>query len=299
VAGLALGLAGLAPLAAQESPLLWKLGLLRFAMALLIGAGLSIAGALLQGVLRNDLVETGLLGVNAGANLAATLAAVWLPALCVQVPLVVPAVAWLGALGAVSLVLALAAGPGGVVPTRLVLVGIAVGAALHALTIGAAAFSDFQGFLGVLARQIGGLSGAEGRQVLILGVLVAALAPPAWLLARRLNVLELGEERAASLGVHVGRTRLLALTVAAGLGGACVAVGGGIAFVGLLGPHVARRLVGPDYRRVLPVAAAVGAALVTTADLIGRTVLAPAELPAGLFVGVLGAPYLLYLLARA
>jgi iron complex transport system permease protein len=280
--------------------LAWKLRLVRALVALLVGACLSIAGAMLQGVMRNDLVEPGLLGVNAGGNLAAMGALLAWPGLALVSPGTFALVSWLGALGACLLVFLLGRGPGGYRPTQLLLTGIGVSAVVSALSVPLAMFAPIQirFFDAVFHREIGTLNAADPGQAALLASFLAVLGPAAWLLARPIDALRLGEEVAGSLGVDLGRTRVLALLVAAGLSGACVAVGGGMAFVGLLGPHIGRRFVGPRLQRLLPVAALAGGALVLAADVLGQHLLPRSEVPAGLLVGVVGAPYLLYLLMR-
>jgi iron complex transport system permease protein len=282
--------------AAAGDAVLWKLEMARTATAVLIGVGLAVSGGLLQGVLRNDLVEPGLIGINAGGNLAATLAMLALPPVAMAFPIGMEVVGGLGAFGAAVAVYLLASGPGGRPPLQLVLIGVSVGAALSAASTGVAAVAPIKVYYALIQRQAGSLSGADWPKLLSLAPFVLVLTPLAFALSHAADVSMLGDETATGLGLRVSRTRLGAFAVASGLSGACVAVGGGISFVGLLAPHIARRFVGPGQRRMLLVAGLFGGLLMLAADLVGRVVLRPSELPAGLFVGLIGAPYLLYLL---
>ncbi|MCB9535620.1 MAG: iron ABC transporter permease [Myxococcales bacterium] len=283
-----------------DAELVGRLRLVRGLTAVLLGACLSISGALLQGVMKNDLVEPGILGVNAGGNLAAMIAMLALPEIALVSPGTLAFVAWSGAAGTCLLVLLLGSGPGGYRPTQLLLTGVGVGAAVSALSVPIAMLAPVEAlfFQAVYRREIGALQAGDLGSVAVLVPFLATLGPAAWLLGRSVDTLALGEDAARSLGLRLGRTRVLTLLVAAGLSGACVAVGGGMAFVGLLGPHIGRRLVGPTLRRLVPAAAAVGGLLVLAADQLGQHLLPLSEVPAGLLVAVIGAPYLLYLLMR-
>lgn len=295
---LLLGVSG-AAFAPFDRWLVIELRVTRLAAAVVVGAALAIAGALLQAVLRNDLVEPGVIGVQAGGVLSATLLSLVLPSAAMTSPVAVALAAWAGALATCLAVYLLARGPSGFEPTQLLLTGVGVGGALGAITIVLVAATASSPFAqGVLLRQVGNLASIDARQLglLVPATLVFGLA--GWLLSRPLDTLALGEEAALGLGLPLGRTRLLALGVATGLSGLCVAVAGGLSFVGLLAPHIGRRLVGPGLRRRIPLAALLGATLVLAADLAGRTLPGRVELPAGLFVGVIGAPYLLYLLMK-
>jgi iron complex transport system permease protein len=222
-----------------------------------------------------------------------------LPSLAIAFPLGLSLAAGLGAFAAAIAVYLLASGPGGRPPLQLILVGVSVGAALSAASTAVAALAPIKIFYAMVQRQAGSLSGADLPKMLSLAPFVLLLTPLAFALADATDTLMLGDETAAGLGLRVSRIRLQAFAVAAGLSGACVAVGGGVSFVGLLAPHIARRFVGPGQRRMLLVAGLFGGVLMLVADVLGRLVLRPSELPAGLFVGLVGAPYLLYLLITA
>jgi len=277
----------------EAALILLQLRLPRLLLGLVVGAALGTAGALIQAATRNPLGDPGLLGINAGASLAVIIGS-GLFALGPEASI------WLASNGAALAALAVhavAGAPrGSSGPIKLTLAGVAVTA--FCFGIGQAiALADPARF--DLARnwRVGALSGdglallsAIAPPLLIGAVLVALLAP-------RLNLLALGEDRAAALGLSVGWTQAGCLLAVVLLAGAAVAAAGPIAFIGLAAPHLARRFGGVDQRLVLPAAALIGAALVTAADTLGRVVAPPAELPVGIVSALIGAP-ILVLLAR-
>lgn len=265
----------------------------RTAACLAAGAGLSVSGCILQGVLANPLAAPNIIGVNAGAGLAVTLCCVvsasgW----------AVSGAAFLGALGAVALVAALARATGA---SRLtvVLSGVAVNALLNAVSETLRSFFPDAAMNSVDFR-VGGFSGVTGSigRLWPATAAIAAGVALAFLLANELDVLSMGEETAHGVGLSVGRCRALLLGVAALLAGASVSFCGLLGFVGLIVPHLCRQLIGSDSRWMIPMCALTGGALVTVCDLVGRTVCAPYELPAGIFLAFLGAPFFLFLLIR-
>ncbi|PTA67274.1 FecCD family ABC transporter permease [Deinococcus arcticus] len=272
----------------------------RIVVALLAGAMFAASGSMLQGVIRNPLASPDLIGVGAGAGLAATVFLLAWPGAPAGG---LPWAALLGAWGGFALVLALArdwAGPGAgsLHPVRLALVGVAVAAALGAAQqlVLVRAPDGLGSALGFLT---GTVYGADALRAAALLPWALVLLPAALLLARSLDLLNLGEDLATSLGTRVNAARLLCLTVAVALAGAAVTGAGILGFVGLLAPHLARLLVGARHARLLPVSMLIGAALVLAADTLGRALLPPIEVPAGVFTTLVGAPYFLYLLRRA
>jgi iron complex transport system permease protein len=262
--------------------------------AVLVGMALALAGAILQGVMRNPLASPDVVGVSAGAGLAAVATLVLLP----EVPsAVLPLAAFGGALAAMALT-ALLAWRGGSAPLRLLLVGIGVAAVAQALTTLIITFGEIYRVNQAAIWMTGSVYGRSWEHVwpalpwLLLG------APLAWGLARHLDVLHYGEEIARGLGSPVERQRRLLLGIAVGLSGMAVATAGPVGFVGLMAPHLARRLVGPAHAGLLPVAALAGGLLVVLADLLGRTLFAPIEIPCGVITAAIGAPYFLVLLYR-
>jgi ABC-type Fe3+-siderophore transport system permease subunit len=274
----------------------------RIGVALLCGAMFAASGAMMQGVIRNPLASPDLIGVGAGAGLAATLFLLAWPG---APPGGLPWAALAGAWAGFGLVLLLArewrgAGGGGgdsLHPVRLALVGVAVAAALGAAQQLVLVRAP-DGLGAALTFLTGTVYGADSLRLTRVLPWALVLLPAGLLLSRTLDVLNLGEDLAVSLGTRVNAMRLLCLAVAVALAGAAVTGAGILGFVGLLAPHLARLLVGGRHGRLLPVSVLLGAALVLAADTLGRALLPPLEVPAGIFTTLVGAPYFLYLLRR-
>lgn len=274
------------------SHLVLQLRLPRTLLAWPVGAALAVSGALVQGVTRNPLAAPDVIGVTSGAGLAAAFVVLVLG----DMPLwTLPLSAFVGGLAAALLVYRLA-WRGGVSPMHLVLVGVAV-TQLFAAGIDylASAQADRVALAVIWLR--GSLWGRNWDH-LMLALPLVPLLPAALLLAQRLNLLALGDAAAQALGVSVNSTRRQALLLAVLLASGAVAVAGTVAFIGLLAPHLARLLVGADHRRLLPLSALLGGLLLLVADTLGRGLLSPLEVPAGIMTALLGAPYFLYLLSR-
>lgn len=284
---------------ADQELVLYRIRLPRLTMAVLVGAGLATAGAVLQGVTRNSLADPGLLGLTSGAGLAVILLVYLQERGLPAVPGVRPLVAFAGASLAAALTFLAARRRGAVLPSQLLLAGIAVNAGLSAATLVQSMRLDRKLYDQAVTWLAGTLVGRDWQQVLALLPWLLVLLPLLWVRARPLDILALGDNTATGLGVSVRGERAWLLLAAVGLAGSSVALAGGIGFVGLLGPHLARRLVGPQHGRLLPLAACLGALLVVSADIVARNLLRPVELPVGVVVGAIGAPYFLYLLARA
>jgi iron complex transport system permease protein len=266
----------------------------RIVLAALVGAALALSGAVLQGITRNPLAEPGVLGINQGAGLAAVALLTLAPAASGAL---LPWVALSGGLLA-ALLIYLLAWNRGAAAVRLLLVGIGLGAVASALTTFLIVFGDVTDVQRALVWLTGSVYGRTWEHVRMLGLWMAVLVPPVLLGARALNILSLGDAPARALGQRVEFARGSLIVVAVALATGAVAVAGTVAFAGLVAPHAARRLVGPAFEALLPVSALFGALLLLVADLIGRTVIAPSQLPVGLVTAVIGAPYLLYLLRR-
>jgi iron complex transport system permease protein len=290
-AGSRLPLLGIdSPLSEREGVILWELRAPRVVLGLLVGAMLAAAGAAYQGVFRNPLADPYLLGAAAGAGLGATLAIAYWEGTRASDDLR-PLAAFIGATAGVAAAYALGRSVGGGRgPATLLLAGITVASFLTAVqTFVLQHRSDT--VQEVYAWVLGQLETSGWRDVAIVAPYVAVASAVILLHRRLLDVLALGDEEAASLGVSVGRVRLL-VVVAATLGtAAAVAVSGLIAFVGIIVPHAIRLVVGTSYRIVLPLSLALGGAFLVFADLLARTVMAPAELPIGVVTAFFGAPF--------
>jgi ferric hydroxamate transport system permease protein len=267
----------------------------RVLAALVAGAGLAVAGVLIQGVSRNPLGEPGVLGVTGGAGVAAVSVITLAPHAGVWT---VTAAAGVGAAAAAVLVFGLAA-RGGMGSDRLVLIGIGVSAGATALITVIVVLTDPYNSVKALTWLSGSTYGRSVAQVVPVAVALLLSVPLLVRHRRDLDLLALDDDTPQLLGVRLVPSRLVLLSVSAALTAAAVSAVGIIGFVGLVAPHVARVLVGSAHARVLPIGALVGAAMVVTADTVGRTVIAPAQLPAGLLTALLGTPYFVWLLWRS
>lgn len=284
----------------METLIITSFRLPRIIIALIVGISLAVAGGILQGMIRNPLASPDVLGITGGASVAVvaflaifsdesnalTVSIAWLPL-----------AAFLGA-GVVALLVYFLAWKNGVSPIRLVLIGIGLSTLMQALT--------------TLMMIMGPIYQASQANIWITGTVygsnwknVATLLPWAVIfliialaVTRTINLQELGDEVATGLGGKVQKQRFLLLMVSTALIGGSVAFAGGIGFVGLMAPHMARRMVGSSFGALLPASALIGGILVMLADLIGRTMFSPLEIPAGVFTAGIGAPYFIYLLFK-
>lgn len=284
------------PFSPTEQRIVELIRLPRIVAAMLVGGALAIAGAVTQGLFRNPLADPGIIGISSGAAAGAVSAiALGLPGLH---PLLLPACAFLGALGASLLVYGLAARPGGSVAS-LLLAGVAVSSFLGAVTSTVLAFTyDRELLREMLFWLMGGLDNRGWAHVQLALPPIAAGSLVLLAFGRDLNVLVLGDEGARALGVRVERTRLALLASAALIAAVAVSISGTIAFVGLMVPHIMRLLVGPDHRVLLPASALGGAIFLVLADTVARLLIQPAELRVGIVTAFVGAPFFLFLLRR-
>jgi iron complex transport system permease protein len=268
----------------------------RTVLALAAGAALGLAGALMQGHTRNPLADPGVLGVNAGAAVAVVLA-IYL--LGVTSPLGYVWFALAGALTASVAVFVLgSAGRGAGTPVTLALAGAAVTAFLTSLT-SAVILLDQETLDAFRFWRVGSVAGRDADLLTSLGPFLLAGAVLAAVNAPALNTLALGEDLARGLGLHVARTRIVGVAAVTLLTGSAVSLCGPIMFVGLVVPHVARAITGPDHRWLFPYSALTGALLMTLGDVVGRVVVRPGELQVGIVVALVGAPFFVFLVRRS
>ena len=272
----------------------------RIIVALMVGIALAVAGGILQGMIRNPLASPDILGITGGASVAVvsflsffsdannslTVSIKWLPL-----------AAFVGA-AVIALLVYILAWKNGVSPIRIVLIGIGVSALMQALT-------TLMMIMGPIYRAsqaniwiTGTVYGSSWNNVAILVPWTVVFVAIAFLMAKNINILELGDDIATGVGGRIQRQRFFLLLISTALVGGAVAFAGGIGFVGLMAPHMARRLVGSSFGALLPVSALIGGILVMLADLIGRTMFSPLEIPAGVFTAGIGAPYFIYLLFK-
>ncbi|KIL36112.1 iron ABC transporter permease [Cohnella kolymensis] len=274
-----------------------KLRLPRIIIGLLVGASLAVSGAILQGIIRNPLASPDVAGITEGASFGAVLFIfVFMDTVSIHW---MPIAAILGAF-AVTALLYLLAWKKGVSPLRLVLIGIGISAAVKSISYMLIISGPLQLAERSLTFMTGSIYGASwDKDVITLLPWVAVLLPIAWLQARKVNIQMLGDDVAGSAGARVQKGRLLLLMLSVSLAGSAVAIGGAISFIGLMAPHMARKLTGPSFGNVLPVSALLGAIILVGADLIARTAFLPRDVPAGVFTAAIGAPFFMFLLYRS
>ena len=263
-------------------------------MAVLVGASLAVAGAILQGVINNPLASPDVIGMTEGASLGAvlfifcftnTISIHWMPL-----------AAMVGALLVTGLLYILAWRKG-VTPLRLVLIGIGLSAAVKSISYLLIISGPMQLANRSLSFMTGSIYGASwDKDVLALLPWLAVLLPLTWMQARHVNIHTLGDEIAASAGANVQAQRLFLIILSVALAGASVSFGGAIAFIGLMAPHIARKLVGASFEVLLPASALTGAIVLLLSDIVARTAFLPQDVPAGVFTAAIGAPFFMYLL---
>lgn len=264
----------------------------RAVLALLVGASLSAAGALLQAVMKNPLADPGTIGVSAGASTAAITVLLLFPDLTYSVPLFA-----FGGAALACVLIYLMAWKDGVDPVRIILSGVAVNSVLG----GYNSFLQLQNsdnLQGVLAFMNGSFSGATWQEVKVMGVYAVIGLILAFGCIKNANALQLGDEMAKNLGVRVNMSRVVLSGVSAFLAAATVSQIGMIGFVGLVAPHIARMLVGSDYKVLVPTSMLTGSLMVLLADTIGRSIWPGTEIPVGVMMSVFGGPFFLYMLRK-
>ena len=281
----------------REEAVVWVIRLPRMLTAALVGAGLGISGAALQGLFRNPLADPGLIGVSSGAAFAVALAVIL--GLNTLGLFALPLAAFAGGLILTLGIYAFARRGGRAQMATMLLVGIAVNALLASAISFITSFSDDAQLRDIVFWLLGSLAGSVWNFVLAAGPLILVAIVVLMRQAGALNLLTLGDAEARHLGLRVERSQLTIVTAAALATGAGVAVAGVIGFVGLIAPHIVRLALGPDHRRLLPGSALAGAILVLGADLGARTIAAPAELPLGVLTAIIGTPVFLFLIDRA
>jgi iron complex transport system permease protein len=274
----------------------------RIVLAALVGLGLGIAGAVMQGVTRNGLADPGILGINAGAGAAIVLFMYFYQGQ-IQTSgwggvLLMPLFGFAGGLAAAALIYLFAWKAGRLDSQRLLLVGIAIGSGFGAVTLYISLKMKASDFEMANVWLSGSIWSANWQFVVTTLPWLLILIPVIYWRSYVLDLFQLHEHTSTSLGVPVEREKSILLLASIGLVSACVSVSGGIGFVGLLSPHIARRLVGLHHRHMIPVCGMIGMVLVLVSDFIGKTIVAPAEIPVGLIIAMIGVPYLIGLLMK-
>lgn len=284
---------------AKENIILYKIRLPRMLITLLAGMALALSGAILQSITRNDLADPGLLGINAGAGVAVALYFLFAP-IGSKYAYIFPLVALLGGLLTAAVIYLFSyQRKVGFTPFKLVLTGVGFSMALSGIMVILISSADREKVQFISKWLAGNIWGADWPYIIALLPWLIVIIPFIFYKMNILNVISLEESVSLGLGANLQRERLLLIIAAVALAAAAVSVTGGISFIGLMAPHIAKGLVGPKAQRFIPVSILLGGWLLLIADFIGRNVAYPDGLPAGVVVALIGAPYFVYLLSRS
>jgi iron complex transport system permease protein len=283
----------------KEEFVLFSIRLPRIIITLLAGMALALSGAILQGVTRNDLADPGIIGINSGAGVAVTVFFLFFPIDAGSFVYVLPLVAFAGALVTAILIYLFAySKTEGMQPVRLVLIGVGFSMALSGAMIVLISSAE-RAKVDFIAKWLAGnIWGTDWPFIWALLPWLLILLPFTLYKANRLNMLSLSEPVAIGIGVSIEKERIVLLITAVALAASAVSVTGGISFIGLMAPHMAKALVGPRNQLFIPVAVLIGGWLLMLADTLGRTLLDSSGIPAGIMVALIGAPYFMYLLLK-
>ncbi len=273
-----------------EQQIIYELRLPRVIGAAIVGAAFAVAGALMQGVTRNPLADAGILGINAGAMFIVTLCFAFFPTISYSLLMVF---SFIGAALCTLLIFMMGASvPGGLTPMRLTVSGAVIAALLHSLSAGIAIYYDLSQDLAFWYA--GGVAGVKWEHLRVLVPVILITIFWAISMGRSISLIAIGKETAVNLGIKVNRINVFSIIAAVILAGVSVSAVGSIGFIGLVIPHIARKLVGTDYRLIIPMSGILGAILLMLADLGTRTVNPPRELAIGILVAAVGVPFFLY-----
>ncbi|EJR50397.1 hypothetical protein IIK_01466 [Bacillus cereus VD102] len=274
-----------------QHQIIYELRLPRVIGAAIVGAAFAVAGAVMQGVTRNPLADAGVLGINAGAMFVVALSFAFFPHMPYSYLMIV---SFIGAVLSTVLIFIIgSATSGGLTPMRLTIAGAVMAALLHSLSSGVAIYYDLSQDLAFWYA--GGVAGVKWEHLKFLVPIILITIVFATILGRSISLISMGDDVATNLGVKTNRTRILGMIIVVILAGVSVSAVGSIGFVGLVIPHIARKLVGVNYRLIIPMSAFLGAMLLVVADLGARTVNLPKELAIGIMVALVGVPFFLYI----
>ncbi|HDR4438664.1 ferrichrome ABC transporter permease [Bacillus thuringiensis serovar brasilensis] len=274
-----------------QHQIIYELRLPRVIGAAVVGAAFAVAGAVMQGVTRNPLADAGVLGINAGAMFVVALSFAFFPHMPYSYLMVV---SFIGAVLSTVLIFIIgSATAGGLTPMRLTIAGAVMAALLHSLSSGVAIYYDLSQDLAFWYA--GGVAGVKWEHLKFLVPIIFITIVFATVLGRSISLISMGDDVATNLGVKTNRTRILGMITVVILAGVSVSAVGSIGFVGLVIPHIARKIVGVNYRLIIPMSALLGAMLLVLADLGARTVNPPKELAIGIMVALIGVPFFLYI----
>ncbi|MGE7873984.1 FecCD family ABC transporter permease [Bacillus paramycoides] len=274
-----------------QHQIIYELRLPRVIGAAVVGAAFAVAGAVMQGVTRNPLADAGVLGINAGAMFVVALSFAFFPHMPYSYLMIV---SFMGAVLSTVLIFIIgSATSGGLTPMRLTIAGAVMAALLHSLSSGIAIYYDLSQDLAFWYA--GGVAGVKWDHLKFLVPIILITIVFATVLGRSISLISMGDDVATNLGVKTNLTRILGMIIVVILAGVSVSAVGSIGFVGLVIPHIARKLVGVNYRLIIPMSALLGAMLLVLADLGARTVNPPKELAIGIMVALVGVPFFLYI----
>lgn len=274
-----------------QHQIIYELRLPRVIGAAVVGAAFAVAGAVMQGVTRNPLADAGVLGINAGAMFVVALSFAFFPHMPYSYLMVV---SFIGAVLSTVLIFIIgSATAGGLTPMRLTIAGAVMAALLHSLSSGVAIYYDLSQDLAFWYA--GGVAGVKWEHLKFLVPIIFITIVFATVLGRSISLISMGDDVATNLGVKTNRTRILGMIIVVILAGVSVSAVGSIGFVGLVIPHIARKIVGVNYRLIIPMSALLGAMLLVLADLGARTVNPPKEIAIGIMVALIGVPFFLYI----
>ena len=283
----------------KENFVLYSIRLPRMVITLLAGMALALSGAILQGITRNDLADPGIIGINSGAGASIALFFLFIPVQAGAFVYLLPAVAFTGALITAALIYLFSYNRhSGLQPIRLVLTGVGFSMALSGLMVVLISSSEREKVDFIAKWMAGNIWGTDWPFILALLPWLVILIPFSIYKANRLNLLQLNEAAAIGAGVAVEKERIQLLLTAVALAASAVSVTGGIAFIGLMAPHIAKALVGPRNQLSLPVSILTGGWLLLLADTAGRNIVQPDGIPAGIMAALIGGPYFMYLLLK-
>lgn len=283
----------------KEEFVLFSVRLPRIIITILAGMALALSGSILQSITRNDLADPGIIGINSGAGVAVSIFFLFIPIQPGSFVYLLPLVAFVGALITAFFIYILSYNrETGLQPVRLILVGVGFSMALSGLIIVFISSADRQKVDFIANWMAGNIWGTDWPFILALLPWLIILIPFTLYKANKLNLLNLNEPVAIGVGVAIEKERITLLLAAVALAASAVSVTGGIAFVGLMAPHIAKSLVGPRHQLFIPISILIGGWLLLFADTIGRNVIEPNGIPAGVVVALIGAPYFMYLLMR-
>ncbi|WP_025677830.1 FecCD family ABC transporter permease [Paenibacillus polymyxa] len=284
----------------KQNLIVFEFRLPRIVLSVLVGIGMGISGCIMQSLLKNDMASPGTLGISSGSGLFVLLYITLFASEGLLSPIILPGLAFAGGLTAAFLIFMFAFRRGrDISPTGLILTGVAMGSGYSALSLILTLRLDKQQYDFALRWQAGDLWGDDWSYIMVLLPWVLIICLYVFYRSNTLNTLNLGNQTASGLGVAIKR-EFISLTIAAvALASGSVALGGNFFFVGMVSPHLARRLVGPNHKLLLPTTALVGALIILIADTLTRTISFGADIPTGIIITILVTPYFLYLLSKA